>query len=358
MKKNPTMTDVAKRAGVAKSTVSLALRNDPRVTPSLRAKIEQTAKQMGYRSNPLTARLMAELRNSRNNSYVATLGMINVSAYEDLAQRIAVITEQLDGAEARAQQLGYKLDYFWLDQPKVTPRRLASILAARNIQGVAFYGIRDDEALLRCEPIWTTLPTVVIGSHPEFPPLNFIANDHYATAVQAYQHLAQAGYRRIGIVLDKWLDTLLEHRYIAGYRTCVGETPDAPPILYLEDPQEKPRPEGKKRFFDWMRTHKPDACICINSFILDWTDELGLKVPDEFGIALLDLSTEFKEKGVAGMYNSASWLGMKSVDSLISQLHRNEYGVPPFQSGILVEGQWNPGYTVRPPSPTATAPRR
>lgn len=356
MKKAPTMADVARQAGVAKSTVSLALRNDPRVTESLRLQIEKTAMQMGYRSNPLTARLMAELRNSRKNSYVATLGLINVSVYNDLAQRIEIVREQLDGAEERAEQLGYKLDYFWLEQPKVTPQRLASILEARNIQGVAFYGIRDDEALMRCEPIWRSLPTVAIGSHPGTPRLNFIANDHYVTAVQAYHHLTQAGYRRIGIVLDKWLDALLEHRYVAGYMTCIGKQKDAPPILYLEDLQEKPRPEGKKRFFDWMKVHKPDACICINSFILEWAAELGLRTPEDFGIAMLDLSPQFKDK-VAGMYHSARWLGMKAVDSLISQIHRNEFGVPPFQSGILVESVWSPGNTVR-AAPAKAATRR
>ena len=75
----PSMAEIAAAAGVAKSTVSLALRNDPRVAPEAREHIQQVAESMGYQTNALVARLMAELRRSKKQSHVATLAMINVS---------------------------------------------------------------------------------------------------------------------------------------------------------------------------------------------------------------------------------------------------------------------------------------
>ncbi|WP_415909533.1 LacI family DNA-binding transcriptional regulator [Oleiharenicola sp. Vm1] len=47
-----TLEDVAKRAGVHRSTVSLALRNSPRIRPEVRARIQQIAHEMHYRVNP------------------------------------------------------------------------------------------------------------------------------------------------------------------------------------------------------------------------------------------------------------------------------------------------------------------
>ncbi|GAB7068404.1 LacI family DNA-binding transcriptional regulator [Mycobacterium hodleri] len=44
-----TMQDVAVQVGVSAATVSLALSGSPRISPSTRAKVEQAARQMGYR---------------------------------------------------------------------------------------------------------------------------------------------------------------------------------------------------------------------------------------------------------------------------------------------------------------------
>jgi LacI family transcriptional regulator len=345
-KPSPSMAEIALKAGVAKSTVSMALRNHPRIAQENRLRIQKIAQEMGYQTNALVAQLMAELRRNKKSNYVANLALINVSKFADLADRISVVAEWEEGTKQRALSLGYELDLFWLEQPGVSVNRLSKILHARGIQGAIFYGIRSNECLQRCEAIWSHLPTVTIGYRSESPALNFVTNDLYATALQACSQLREAGYKRIGIVLDKWLDTLLEHRYIAGYYASFPQVSDALPILYLEDPRESPRPQGKERFCDWVRRWRPDACVCINSFILDWVKELGIEMPSQMGVAFLDLSREFKGK-VAGMYQSASWTGMKAVDLLVGHIHRRESGVPLFQNGLLIESQWSPGPTAR-----------
>ena len=53
------MQDIAKAAGVGKATVSLALRNDPRLRPQTCRRIQKIARQMGYRTNATIASLMA-----------------------------------------------------------------------------------------------------------------------------------------------------------------------------------------------------------------------------------------------------------------------------------------------------------
>lgn len=340
------MTEIARKAGVAKSTVSLALRNSPRVTEASRLHIQQIAAEMGYHTNALVAQLMAELRREKKQSYVATLALVNLSKFENLDQLVSSVAGMLKGTQQRAQQLGYQLDRFWINEPEITPARLAKILHARNIQGIVFFGIRDDALLQQCEPLWGKLPTVVLGHPPSQPALNFVTNDHYRTAAKACARLRAAGYKRIGIVLDRWLDNILEHRLIAGYLTDVIAQKQNPLLLYLDDPRENPRPEGKKRFTDWMKKHQPDSCICINSFILDWVKELGLTTPDKMGVALLDVPNELRNRA-AGMYTDPTWLGMKAVEVLISQIHCREAGIPKFQSGQFIEGQWMDGPSVR-----------
>lgn len=343
---SPSMAEIAAAAGVAKSTVSLALRNDPRVAPEAREHIQRVAEGMGYQTNALVARLMAELRRSRKQNHVATLAMINVSKVKRIDLKVPVVGDRLKGARDRAELLGYTMDHFWLHEPDVTPERLGRILVARGVLGVIIYGSRDDGDIEYCRPAWTILPSVVIGSHPKTSGLNFVANDHYATSLEACRKLRAAGYARIGFILDKWLDTLLEQRFTSGYLAGIDYSRSAPPPLYLEDPAEAPRPQGKKRFFDWVQKHKPDACICLNDFILDWVDELDVKVPEEMGVALLDLPDTLQGRA-AGMYQNPEREGIKAVDSLVGQIHRRESGLPPFQTGLLLESEWIPGPTVR-----------
>lgn len=65
MPKNPTIRDVAREAGVAPATASLALRNQPRLRKSICAKVQRVAAKMGYRPNPVVSQLLAQLRASR-----------------------------------------------------------------------------------------------------------------------------------------------------------------------------------------------------------------------------------------------------------------------------------------------------
>ena len=51
------MKDVAIAAGVHQTTVSRALRNDPRITEPVKKQVRQAAERLGYRLNPLLSAL-------------------------------------------------------------------------------------------------------------------------------------------------------------------------------------------------------------------------------------------------------------------------------------------------------------
>jgi LacI family transcriptional regulator len=53
---------VARALGVSRSTVSLALRDDPRISDATRRRVRRAAEDLGYTANPLIATLMSTLR--------------------------------------------------------------------------------------------------------------------------------------------------------------------------------------------------------------------------------------------------------------------------------------------------------
>ena len=56
------MAEIAQRLGVAPSTVSRALRDDPRISAAVREQVRGIAGELGYRPNPLVSALMAHRR--------------------------------------------------------------------------------------------------------------------------------------------------------------------------------------------------------------------------------------------------------------------------------------------------------
>ena len=57
MTRKPTIIDVAKKAGVSKSTVSLVLRNSPTIREETRATVRQAMSDLGYVYNRSAANM-------------------------------------------------------------------------------------------------------------------------------------------------------------------------------------------------------------------------------------------------------------------------------------------------------------
>lgn len=76
MKTRITVRDVAAQVGVSHTTVSLALRGDPRIPPGTRKRVRLAANRLGYRRDAMLSTLMTHLRSMRVHPVHATLGFV------------------------------------------------------------------------------------------------------------------------------------------------------------------------------------------------------------------------------------------------------------------------------------------
>src|SRR5688572_21345076 len=139
---------IAQLAGVSATTVSLALRNSPKIPAATRQRILRHARRLGYRPNAKVAELMAQLRTKPAPGEEACFGVI--SFYESARpwEHSLHFQRIYEGMTQRAEALGYRLEPFWLRGPGMTYRRLRDILAARGVQGLLCFGSPEvDEEL-------------------------------------------------------------------------------------------------------------------------------------------------------------------------------------------------------------------
>ena len=354
MPPNPTIRDVARAAGVAPATASLALRNHPRLRKSTCAKVQRVAKKLGYRPNAVVSHLLAQLRASRTPKYQATLGLINVSENRAILGEIHTFREWVRGLKERATQLGYGVNDFWLHEGGLTPQRLAGIFHAQNIRGVLIAGWFGNSTLPDgFDEIWKGFASVVLGVRGIRPSVHLVCNDQFSTIRQAFAEALKLGYRRPALVMSREVDFLVEDRFSGGFLTAQNALPAkqrAAPF-YTHSAVDVPlaakigTDDVRRRFGEWFKRQQPDVILCIHPEVKRWIESLGARVPRDVGLIHLDWTDEMR--GWAGMNQNSHLIGAAAVDMLVGQLHRNELGVPSFPKSMMIESSWLAGDTVR-----------
>lgn len=344
----PTYRDIAAKAGFSVAAVSLALRDDPRISAPVRKRIREVAEELGYRPNPLLAAYQASVRAQKPTKFQAVLGWINDWPDEEVWQR-PYMKPLLDGARARASELGYQMNEIWVpnireDDPAGNFKRWERILSARGIHGVVLpYMYRQHHCMLP----WINFSVVSVGKHhslideSQIPiPENFehhrVSPDYAFNMRLAVKRLRDAGCRRIGLAVGPFLDAETDHAYSASFSWLWLKWPvkERIPILFSDD---------IKTVKAWAMKHRPDAVICSHSDIRIALDRARLKIPTDTRLVHLGVASDVEDW--SGVDRRMPLLGSAAVDMVTAHLQRNERGEPPYAKEMVIEGVWVEGKT-------------
>ncbi|MGH8048379.1 MAG: LacI family DNA-binding transcriptional regulator [Chthoniobacterales bacterium] len=339
MTERPTIRSLAKIAGVSNATISLALRNHPRIRASERERIQRIAAEAGYQTNALLSYLTAQMR-MNNTSYQSTLGLLCVSEESKELKTVSTFRDWISSCREGAKQLGYGMDQFVLCDEKLPPMRLVKILEARGIRGLLIIGpFPNNELPADLQPVWERWTSVVLGIRPINPALAFVANDQFSTAARAMRELLQLGYRRPGLCIHPDVDDLVENRFLGGFlveQSHLCRKDRISPFSY--------QPSRQEQFQAWVRRSRPDVILTLHPEVKKWIEHMGMNIPRDIGLVHLDKTAELKSW--AGMQQNNQHIGRAAVDMLVGQLHRNEAGVPQVQRCTFISGIWNEGSTI------------
>jgi LacI family transcriptional regulator len=322
-----TIRQIAEKAGVSKSTVSLALRQDPSCSSKTIERIAKIADQMGYQPNPLVTANMAAMRTGRQKNVRAILAY-----FYDQYQGLPYSLSSFRGASERATELGFVLEAISYNDPDVTPGRLLKILRSRNVQGI-FIG-ESQTPIPHIEFNWDEFAVVAIGYTLQSPRVDRIGFDHAENLTRLFQELSLRDYKRVGLAMRSDLDDRVSHLPTASYLSYQFEQHSTYPIpLFVES-------DGwnKASLLEWFQRHNPDCVITIGNEVGSWLKDEGIRVPEDVGLFSV-WGVDNEQPQVYSHYNvNLDLLARTAVDVLADRLNSNRRGVPLRRQSILLSG--------------------
>ena len=353
---------------MAPSTVSRALRGDPRIGESTRQRVRETARRLDYRPNPLVSALMAHRR--RGTAADADQG----------ADVIAVVTNygppgedwrtkevcrwESEGIQRRARELGFRLEVFSLPDYGGEMPRLEATLRARGIRGVLLGFSREDGGSPPA-PESFTVGFAVAGLSAYFPRATVDrANFHGFFNVQlALERMWGAGYRRPALVVPEFNNRISNNLWSGAFLDWQRRLPPGdrcePFIPAVSDEA------GGAAFDAWLDRNAPDALLVYKVPVRTLLAAHGRRVPGDVALAYL-YRTADEMGAAAGIDGNLSAVGAAALDLVVERLNANQFGPCEHPKEVLLKGVWRDGVTLpaRPrregtPVPgTSPAPRR
>jgi LacI family transcriptional regulator len=325
------MKEIADKFGVSHATVSLALRNHPRISIKLREKIREKALEMGYQPDPLLT-VLAHYRHNRAQSPVqAAIAWINCWSNPKELRSLLEFDAYFRGAFECANKFGYRLEEFVVDK-NMPMQRLEKILITRNIKGILIPPHRPDPGLEKFN--FDHFSAVRLGRTVEKPEVHVVTSDQAANTVMAFRTMRAKGYSRIGYV---GVQSPLR-MFTAGYMQAQLEVPKAERLPLLLYPLAGPY--DPRILFQWLKANKPQAIITETSEVPSLLASGGYKVPEDIALAGLSL---MDGKISAGVDQHSSEVGRVAMLMVISLINDFAQGIPSIFRQILVEGSWVDG---------------
>ncbi len=265
--KPATIYDVAARAGVSKSLVSLVLQRSPRVSQQRRDAVLKAIQELDYR--PSTAAVSLAGTRSR------TIGVV----LDDFRNQWFV--DLLTGLREALQDQGHRL--------VVADRFLNTGLDASPVEG--FLSMRVEGIVIAGEPdtdlaIPASMPVVVAGGRAALPRADTVANDDRAGGRMAADHLLTLGHTRLGFVGAR---SAASDERRAGLEARVVSAPSGASVAVSVQPGEPTEEAGSRGLGQLLDEHpEVTAVFAANDVMaLGALSELaarGLRVPEDVSV--------------------------------------------------------------------------
>jgi len=273
-----TIRQIAKLAGVSRSTASRVLNNHPNVSPERREQVQAVIAETGYQPDPFARSL------SSRRSHI--IGLVIPLAIRSLFED-PFFPRLMQGISRGCNSHGYTLSLFLFHSEEEETELYHRISHNRLLDGFIVTATRTGDPLIP-ELLANEIPFVVHGKH-EDPRVSFVEVDNETGAYTAVSHMVREGRQRIALISGPSNSLAAEDRK-QGYLKALQErrVPVDESIIIRGDFTDTSGYEAMQR----LLLHKPDAVFVASDTMalgaMRALREAGRQVPDQVAMVGFD----------------------------------------------------------------------
>jgi DNA-binding LacI/PurR family transcriptional regulator len=187
----PTLKDVAKKAGVAPSTVSRVINDSSRISEETKFKVRKIMDEIGYHPN-INARNLVKQR-SHN------LGLVIPYSTEE-AFADPFYSEILRGIGVLAHSKGFNLLLLTSNGEEEEKKTVLNAVRGKQIDGVLLLRAKKEDELID-ELTKINFPFVIVGRPEEKDKYYWVNNDNITASEKVVDYLIKNGHRKIAMII-------------------------------------------------------------------------------------------------------------------------------------------------------------
>jgi LacI family transcriptional regulator len=322
------LREVAAAAGFCVMTVSLALRDNPRISAATRDRVKQIAGELGYRPDPELSRLMNHLRASRTARGKTSVAVIDFFPTADYPENAYNRQVRL-GATRRAAQLGFSITRFHGADYRHNLRNLLKVVRARGIEGALLMpSVVPLELDLAVS--WDGLSVVATSKSILAPRFHCVVPNHFGNMMRLLDRMRQIGGGRICTVFDE----LFHERTGQGFAAAVKWHGLAPYMLVIR--QDLTGEARDEQVAAWIARHRPDAVFAQGEAVVQALPRIKAIRP-RLDLPVVGLGAH-NFGGFSYLDESADLVGSAAIDLLGGMMYYHETGIPDHPRTTAIDG--------------------
>ncbi len=280
------ISDIAKRANVSKSAVSIALNNKPGISDATRENILAIVKETGYKHRSMVGTQSVK----RENKILRLLACVNADNTSSQYSTTSFFTELIHDLEKHSRLLGYTL-VFSIIKIEDLEEEIHALEKLYSSDGIILLAtnLNSDEIQIISK---AQNNIVVMDNYSSFYEQNIVVMDNEMGVFKAISYLAELGHKRIGYVQSSLRLANFQKRK-EGFKKALEHFKITP--LKCDFEVDTTRDDAKNQFQELLNNcdeKLPTAFFCECDYIaidvIKAIQAAGMSVPNDISVIGFD----------------------------------------------------------------------
>ncbi len=304
-----TLEEIAKLAGVSRSTVSRVVNDQPNVREHVRERVWEVVRETGYQPHAAARSLVT--RRTRIIGVIIPEAVITLFTDPFFAHLLCGITRTCN-----AQRYNLMLSLF--DDAASSEDLYRRVILSGHVDGVVVASTRVGDPLIG-RLLADEIPFVLVGRYPDGQ-VHYVDIDNVAAARMAVEHLIHLGHRRVATITGP-LSMTSGHDRLEGYRRALEahRLPVDESLIVEGDYSKMSGARAARRLLSESVTAIFAASDVMALGALKVLREAGVRVPEDVALVGFDdvpLATAVVP-ALTTVHQPIEDLGSKSADLLL-----------------------------------------